>query len=155
MSITRDELLVSIKGAGGKFNLDPASFSWLSTVSKAFERIVWVSCHIYYRAAVGTNASGLVAYGVDWDSNPPETISRAAVVACTPAADHPVWQSSITQPLVLPPSRLQSRKEYLITAKEAVDKQPGTIIWANSGDESKEVGELWAKYTVRLSGTRA
>lgn len=128
---------------------------WLHKLAAAFERIEWLSATLCWKPFVGTSASGSVAFGVDWNSNAEDPVKREKVLATTPVYESPVWQSGQLQ---LPLSMLMSRRQYMIAAKDLVDRQPGTLIWSLAGLDSaaaKSVGELWVIYRVRLSGTTA
>lgn len=129
---------------------------WLHKLAAAFERVEWLSATLHWKPFVGTSASGSVAFGIDWNSNADTVIKREKVLATTPVYESPVWQSG---QLVLPTSMLMSRKQYMISATDLVDRQPGTLVWSLIGLDSaaavKAIGELWIVYRVRLSGTTA
>lgn len=155
--VERREMIVEIKAKSqGAFDLDPKNFSWLKTVSAAYERCEWQMASIFYKPAVGTNVSGLVVYGIDWNSNAPAAPDRTKVLAYTPVSDHPVWQDASTQPLVLAASKLQSRKEYLLDSTNKVDVQPGQLVYnCTNTDATSLLGELWIHYRIRFFGTQA
>jgi hypothetical protein len=142
------------KPGGGYIDLQPKNFSWISGVAKAFERIVWHECHIYWKPAVGTTTNGIIAYGADWGSND-SSVDKKTVQACTPVYDHPVWQDTRSRPMVLPRNRLQSRKEYILSGKDASDVQPGRIAYYCSASGLTSCGELWVRYRVSFYGTQA
>lgn len=160
--VTRTELVGSViqasSGDGtGSINMfpDASAFAWLHKVRSAFDRIEWMSATLHWKPFVGTNTSGSIAYGVDWNSSV-VSLTRAKVQATTPVYESPVWQSG---QLALPARYLMSRKVYLLEAENTVDKQPGTIIWALAGTGNPPstgritFGEIWCTYKVRLSGT--
>lgn len=163
--VTRSELVGSVAmaaaGTGtGSINMypDSSSFAWLHKLRSAFDRIEWMSATLCWKPFVGTQASGSVAFGVDWNSQP-GTTTRAKVQACTPVYESPVWQSGS---LSLPNRYLMTRKVYLLESSVLQDKQPGVIVWALAGvvspkdkDASIVFGEIWCTYKVRLSGTTA
>lgn len=159
--ISRDEMLFSVtdEGVQKAVALHPDNFPWLKTIAAAYERIKWHSCHIYWKPAVGTHTSGLVIYGVDWNSNlTSSTATETKVQSLTPVLDHPVWQDSRTTPLVLPRSRLMTRKEYLLNNTSAADKQPGqlAIYMAAIANPATKlvVGQVWVRYSVEFFGTQ-
>lgn len=135
-------------------DLLPDNFTFLGTVWKAFERYRWHSLRIFYKPAVGTTASGLVSYGIDYTITK-NNIDRAAIAALTPNVSHALWNDSTKRPLVIPASMLQSRTWYLASG-DAVDKCAGRLCIAASGATGVQfVGEIWASYDVTLSGTRS
>lgn len=157
LTVAREELLVSINskdGRKGYIDLIPSKFSWLNTVAKAYERCTWLSAQVYYKPAVGTNTDGLIVYGIDWNSLGTGA-TRAAVQAYTPVADHPVWQDNRGSPLVLPTNKLQTRKEYIISAPIKQDAQPGQLVWCcdSSAADTVFIGELWIRYKIHFFGT--
>lgn len=166
--ISRSELMAEVastsKGAGndtGYAHLfpDASTLSWLHKVRSAFDRIEWLSATLHYKSFVGTNTSGSVAFGVDWNSNF-TAVTRSKVQALTPVYETPIWQSG---QITLPARYLMTRKVYLLEAdssKNIEDRQPGTVLWALAGVDApaattKTVGEIWCTYKVRLSGTTA
>lgn len=163
--IQREELIRSLKLVKGNVSaqdyvdLSPGQFQFLKSISKAFERIQWIACMIYWKPAVGTTFGGLVSYAVDWDSDvSADGLTRAKIQAYTPVCSHAVWQDTQNRPLVLPPSRLMSRTWYLYdhTGADTVDKQPGRlVVGADASAQTTDVilGELWIKYHVKFSGT--
>lgn len=165
VSMQREELirsLTTIKAAGAVsavikdyIDLQPMNFAFMRSLSKAFERIQWLSCHIYWKPAVGTTAGGLVSYAIDWDSDA-NNVSRTDMSGYTPVLTHAVWQDSQKTPMVLPPSRLMSRKWYLFdhSGADNVDKQPGRLLVSAETTDPMLVGELWIRYHVKFSGTR-
>lgn len=163
MRVSRDELLASVSvpaqkaSIAGIENLTPKSFSWLSNVARSFERCVFHSAQVYWRPAVGTNTDGMICYGVDWNWSA-GTPTRETVVAKTPAFDHAVWQDTRKQPMILPASKLASRKEYLLDSAQTQDTGPGQIVYAAQStvmDKEKFLGELWIRYDITLFGTKS
>lgn len=157
VTVSRREMFVEVTGGDVKvYIFEPSNFTWLANLSKSFDRLVWVRAHLYFKSAVGTTTNGMVAYGMDWNFSNPSFTNRKTVLACTPVADHPVWQSTEDQPLILPPNRLMSRREYLVTTSSTVkqeDRAPGYLLVACSSDSKTVVGEIWVDYTVQLFGT--
>lgn len=155
--VTRCELLdavvVSTAASVGSVALLPSStaLSWLHKLRSAFDRIEWLSAKLHWKPFVGTQTSGSVAFGVDWNSVA-ATVTRAKVQACTPVYESPVWQAGN---LNLPARYLMSRKVYHFDATDEADRQPGKLIWAVAGASAATVGEIWCTYKVRLSGTTA
>lgn len=158
MTVTRDELLkvVSVDTgktvASGSVKLHPDSFSWLKGVAKSFERAVWKNARVYWKPAVGTHVNGLLVAGVDWASKM-DGADRSKIQALTPIMDFPVWQGNATNPMVLPPSRLMSRKEYVLASSAAEDSAPGSLVYNCTTGQAGFMGELWVRYTVQLFGT--
>lgn len=126
--------------------------AWLKKLTTAFERIRWHSARIMWRPAVGTNKDGRLLMAVDWDGKHENTTAQS-VSALTPIADVPLWQATT---LNLPPSRLQTRKEYFIdstAATERVDRSPASIAVYIGAATTGVVGHLWITYDVSLFGT--
>jgi len=158
MEISREELLVAVVATDkstalvGKHKIHPSGLAWLKTLVGSFETYQWLSVQIYWKPAVGTNTDGLIVYGMDWNGNA-ET-ARDKVQAMTPVSDHPVWQDTRLTPMILPSSRLQSRKFYFTTRLDQ-DGCPGELGWncSSTGPANKFYGELWIKYRIRFLGT--
>lgn len=153
--VSRTELLVELNGSTSKaIDMSLGNFTWLKMLATAFDRVTWHSAELMWKPAVGTTTDGLVAYGVDWNSSPKSNWVRKDILALTPIADHPVWQTTECEPLVLPSQKLMSRKEYFIQSSNKTETQPGTILIACTGtDQAKVHGELWIRYDVSLFGT--
>lgn len=159
MTVSREELLVAVTGNGtevsGSIDLKPDSFSWLKNVANSFERITWHQCQIYWKPAVGTSVNGLVVYGVDWNSKTPATLTRAIIQAMTPVCDHPLWQDNRGRPLILPVSKLMTRKEYSLQSDVKPDSQPAILSYHVASSDKMFLGEIWIKYRVTMFGTRS
>lgn len=161
VTLERCEMLTALKLGSGKSTLvgsEPlalAKFGFLASMGKAFERVRWMQCHIWYKPAVGTNFGGLVTLGVDWNLGKGPT-DRKGIVALTPNHTLACYADSEKSPMVLPSDRLMSRQWY-DTSKDDADGAPGTLCWAvDSTAPSAEttVGEVWVRYRVVLSGTQ-
>lgn len=143
-------------GLSGSFNLVPSSFSFLSTISKSFERSVWHKVHFYWKPLVGGLVGGLVTMGVDWDWKGSQP-DRTQISAYTPNSTVAVREDCQTCPLALPPAKLQSRKYYFHNSDgDWVDRGPAKIWIAGSvqsDQASKEIGEIWAEYDITMLGT--
>lgn len=138
----------------GKTELVPTSkvMTWLHKLSAAFDRIEWLSATLHYKPFVGTNSTGSIAFGVDWNSDV-GTLSREKILAATPVYESPVWQGGN---MALPAKMLMTRKFYFLQSSVAADKMPGILMWNLAGaTTSSSYGELWVTYKVRLSGTTA
>lgn len=164
ITLNRSELLtkisipVTLASNKGKIDIFPSSFSFLKNISSSFDRLIWNSLKIYYKPAIGTAYGGLVSVGMDWDFIADE-IDRKAISSLTPNISTAAWQDTETKPLVLPQSRLQSRKYYFPNNTKAgdVDRGPGRLHWAVEGTSNKDsgtvLGEIWATYSVTMQGT--
>lgn len=154
-TISRREFLIEVKGGDmGVLKLTPSSFQWLASLSKSFDRVIWNRMAFFWKAAVGTTTNGLMSYGVDWNSSTTSVTDRKKVLMLTPVTDVPVWQSTESSMMVLPASKLMSRKEYLIGQGDIVDQVPGYLCYAcSNGDKTLVCGELWVEYTAVLFGT--
>nr|QHA33889.1 putative coat protein [Atrato Sobemo-like virus 2] len=161
--MARTELLTTVKlaassaTANGSVDIVPSSFSFMKNLFSSFERIRWDSLHFYWKPAVGTVYGGLFSMGVDWDLSSQAT-TREAISGYTPNASMACFADSQKTPMVLPPSRLQSRLWYTPNQGDKTDKGPCSLVWAVSGTEgptAATLGEIWATYTVVMSGTHA
>lgn len=154
--LKRDEFLATVTGKSKNvIDLYPSStvFPFLYGLTKCYERIVWHSMRIHYKTASGTTKDGMITMGIDWNSNAKvENITKSQVQSYTPNCEFPVWIQS--KSMVLPSSRLMSRKEYIIASKDVADKQPGQLV-VFPGGEAYEHGDLWVEYDVSLHGTTA
>lgn len=129
----------------------------LKGISNSFERIVWHSCKIFWKSAVGTTRDGTIAIGIDWDSTSAKP-DRGKVVSATPNVSLPVWQNTDLSPMVLPSSRLMTRREYIMSSSSAEDKSPASVLYAltvGKMDQAHTYGDIWIEYDVTLSGTRS
>lgn len=134
--------------------LVPDSFAWLKNIAKSFERVRWNSCVLQWRPAVGTTTSGVIAYGAAWDCSSTDPPNREDVLAQTPVADHPIWQ---TGRLSLPVSRLRSRAWYQPTASDKFDAAPCSLKLSMSATNLKAkqlAGEWWVTYDITMAGTQ-
>lgn len=160
---SRCELVRSFKMAANEqthadyIDIYPSAFKFLKSIGTAFERVQWLQLEFFWKPALGTTAGGLVSYGIDWDFVGSTTKSRADISCCTPNVSHAIWMDSQSKPLVVPSSRLMGRLWYTPDAGDDVDKGPGRFLIAvdMTSSQALTVGEIWARYKVRFSGTRA
>lgn len=150
LNFSRTELLGELAKASGTFDLCPNSFPFLKGLASSFELYRWTRLVLVYKPAVGTTVAGALTFGVDW-SNAGTATTRQKVAALTPMMDLPVWQ---TGRLVLPSSRLQTRREYILASSDVNDKQPGKVCWASSCKEEAPIGDIWVEYSVQMFGTK-
>lgn len=159
--VKRKELLEAVKAgalAGDvykKFVLRPKNFTWLKTLSKAFEKYQWVSLKVMWKPAVGTTVGGLVSMGMRWEETTQDPSKREEIVAHTPNRTIAVWEDGEKMPLLIPPSRLQTRKWYLMD-DDGSDGGPGQVeLGVSTSEVNKLLGEVWVEYTIRMAGTQA
>lgn len=163
MTIARRELLMEVAIAANKdavykmADLRPDNFHFLKGIAKSFERFRFTKLNIYWKPAVGTTYGGMVAIGIDWDFSDNTAQTRADITSYTPSQSFSCWSDTERTPLVLPPSRLQSRNWYA-TSATTFDGGVGRLKIAANGETSpntsKTVGELWIDYRVQFSGTQ-
>lgn len=163
--VRRKEFIATLTGSQKSFvsTLSVAAFPWLKKLGAAFDRVIWHSMKIIWKPAVGTTTDGMVCYGVDWASDPkkgPSDYTRQAALNYTPVADHPVWQSNESG-LVLPVSKLMTRKEYYVfidssrdSPPDNFDLAPGILVAIVDSSLSKTFGEVWIEYDASLFGTQ-
>lgn len=164
LTFSRDELFCELKlpanksASGASVTLHPDNFPFLKSLSKSFDQIVWRNVKFVYKPAVGTNWGGLVTLGFDWDFSASNAPDRKYVSALTPNLTTSAWGDTSKSPMVLPTSRLQTRKFYVLAGgATAVDQGPGKFCWAVSGQSSSSeqtVGEVWVSYSVQMLGTQ-
>lgn len=162
ITLQRSELIKSVEVANnsntsdGYIKLLPTAsvLPWLYKLASSFDQIVWHQARVIYKPAIGTTFGGSFVIGVDW--NPAATTSsRSTVQACSPVAETAVWQPS---QIVLPASRLQSRKYYFMSASQAQDAAPAAILYnlkCSSVAEQTFIGDIWLEYKVSLLGPSA
>lgn len=159
--VRRKELLFEVKAGDTaedlfkKFTVSPRKFTWLQTLSKAFEKYQWSSLRFMWKPAVGTVVGGLVTMGMRWDTTDQDPAARTDIVAHTPNITHAIWEDGERKPLVLPADKLQTRRWYIMNDKGS-DGGPGQLeVGVTSAATKQVLGEVWAEYTVRMSGTQA
>lgn len=160
--IRRCELLADVSAkasVGGHLLLKPdaSQLVFLNGLANSFDRIVWHSARVFWRSAVGTTTNGTMTFGPDWNNKTADDVKLSTVSACTPLVTLPIWQSNDKQPLVLPSSKLMTRKEYSLAEADGFDSSPATILYFLTVDTSantKAYGNLWVEYDVTLSGTK-
>lgn len=165
IKLTRDELLCTVATTANNVTsvftkeLKPSAgvMPFLFRLSSCYQRIRWISARITWRPSCGTNTNGIISYGVAFNNSKSVT-TRDMVVALTPVNDHPVWQSSVNAPLIIPAEMLMSRKWYALntTLADDFDLQIGKFCVGMTHDQegaSKSRGEFWINYTVEMEGT--
>lgn len=161
MTFSRKELLQQVNVNNSQtwsaaYKLLPDTFSLLKGIAANFERIRWLKLKFYYKTGVSTMTGGMMTMGVDWDWSAPQT-SRDKIAAYTPSQSFAIWKDMESTPLVLPSSRLQSRAWYTPSSLTTIDAGPGIVAAAVNlqANTTGIIGEVWAEYTVLLSGTKA
>uniref|UniRef100_A0AB39J8D1 Capsid protein n=1 Tax=Chihuahua culicoides solemo-like virus 1 TaxID=3239315 RepID=A0AB39J8D1_9VIRU len=159
ITLSRKELVTTItsESNGSKsltIALKPDSFKFLKNLGSSFERTRWLKMSFFYKPAVSMTSAGLVAMGVDWDSQSTKS-TREDIAAYTPSSTFAVWQDTEKAPLILPPTKLQSRQWYMHASSEQADSGPGTLVISATGPNSSTLGELFVVYTVQMMGTKA
>lgn len=158
--IKRNELLVSLDLDDTKTEqffvvpLKPTAnnLPWLFGLTRSFDQVIWHSAVLTYRPCVGTNSSGIIVIGMDWNfSSNKDSMTRTHIQSCTPVTETPVYAPTR---LVLPRSRLQSRKSYNTNATDN-DASPGQILAYMRAGKGIMCGDLWMEYDVTLMGTQA
>lgn len=159
--VSRSEYLVELTTAAAtglvrsEILLRPASFPWLSNISKAFEMYKWEKLVFEYRPSVGAATDGNFAMAADWGSKSlADAFTRAQLFSLTPSVDTPVW--SPVKSFSLPKNRLQTRTWYFVgdNEEELLEQAPGWLAYIAKTNGAKTVGEIWVHYTVCLAGTR-
>lgn len=161
VKISRRELLYTVTttqatGLSAAVSLKPSASAmpWLYGLSKSFEQIAWHKLVIQWVPMVATTTPGSIAIGLDWTGKcTASDATRAKTVCLTPVMDTPLWQRAT---LVVPASRLQSRKYYTVDSDDAYDTSPGTLCVNVTGTNvTATLGEVWVDYSISLLGTRS
>lgn len=165
ITLSRREMLRSVKVgpansayAADSVEIQPNKFQFLKQFTM-FDKVKWQKLHIFYKPGVGANFNGFVSYGVSWDMETTDPKDREAISALTPNMSHALWFDGEARPLVCPQSKLAMRAWYTPTdTKDLVERGPGKIlIGATTSGQTNTtamvVGELWADYTVTLTGS--
>lgn len=163
LTITKREMLTTIALAAdtaetlGSVPLICDSFPYLKGLSASFDRVVFKKMHLWFKPAVGTTYPGRVSMGVDWDYKSKPTL-RKQLAGFTPTATAAAWEDTEKQQMVLPRNSLQSRTFYSTSGAKTdyVNQGPGMLHWGVSGKQDSAIAtisEIWAEYTVTLSGT--
>lgn len=163
ITLVRREMIRAVKiGVRGAFESDyidivPSNLSFLKQF-EMFDRVRWNKLHLFYKPGVGANFNGFVSYGVLWGFDKATISSRSDISALTPNMSHAVWFDGEARSMVLPQSRLQTRPWFTPADSDSVEKGPGRIFVAaeSSGATNaaaQAVGELWADYSVTLTGS--
>lgn len=167
LTLQRREYLRAVNiGIKGVTELDyidivPANFNFLKQFSM-FDRVKWNKLTIFYKPGVGSNYNGFVTYGVLWGFDKSVPSDRSGVSSLTPNMSHAIWVDGEPRPLICPQSKLQLKPWYTPddggTAGDIVETGPGRIVVAaespaNTNAAKAIVGELWADYSVTLTGT--
>jgi hypothetical protein len=158
MNLDHEELWVSVKGlalsAPQILRFAPGSsfptLAFLDKMAIPFDRYVLLRVEVLYKPSVGTTKDGFVVIGVDWDvAGQVSTLAGAQTLL--PRVRIPVWQE---QRMVLPTNRLMSRRFLLCSSNVALSKDPdyGCFGLAISCNQATEVGEIWVRYRIQLSG---
>jgi len=173
MRIRRRELLTALNGQDKNYWLiSPSktnttySLSWLPGLAANFDRYKVHSLKFVYRPSVGTTTAGTVMMGIDWDSRGWTSMTSTNanymkyIAASTPMIETPAWQAAT---LVCPPSKLMSRKEYMIweqaeknswvvKEEDKCNVSPGSLVFMSTV-ASGECGHIWVEYDISMYGT--
>lgn len=148
---------VSVSDKGDYTKSIPCSlrdFTWISKIAKAYERVKFHKLGFTFRSCVGTNASGLIAIGFEFDPAAAAPTNRENVTCLEPFLEVPIWG---TPPmLVVPQSRLNSVNWYVMDSSDKALAMPGCLQVAVSSDKkSTVVGDIFCSYDVTFMGPQA
>lgn len=138
---------------GNYISLSPTKLPFLAGFTKMFDRYVYHRIRIVYRPSCGSTTSGSLIVGIDWDSKKSANLTYKVISNLTPVMDLPLWQGGT---LVLPPSKLMTRKEYIINTDDTdeFDSTPGFVCFAATGATAQTAGHLWIDYDISFFGTK-
>jgi hypothetical protein len=156
-------------------DLCPASFAWLNGVAQNYSKFRWLMCHIYYLPTCPTSSSGVVAFGLTYDTNDSVVgLTLASVQQVYNSVSGPVWagfdgtsglnnkspnipQGAMAVPLDA--SRMDKPwYKYATTtqlgamsAPEQAMYVPASVLAAtDSGVSVNGIGQLMVKYRIEL-----
>lgn len=139
----------------GYFDICPSSFTFLKKFVM-FDKVRWNKLRLFYKPGVGATFNGFVSYGVLWEFGS-TSADRSQISALTPNISHAIWYDGQASPLNLPQAKLQTRPWY--TPDETTDtleKGPGRVFWCVESSAQANaivVGEIWAEYSITMTGT--
>lgn len=157
--VKRKEFLASIENGFGYKLIHPSKFAWLKGLATLYDRYVLHSVQVFWKPAVGTNTTGMMMMGIDWDGKSDLTTdekAKLAVMSAQPCFEVPVWQMGS---MSLPKNKLMSRKSYLTeTPKEPFEIGdienycPGCIMYCCTIPKGTAAGHLWVEIDISFSG---
>lgn len=128
--------------------LNPRKWKWIDKVSAAYERCKFHRLGFTFRTAMGTTASGLVTYGVDWDPSAHAPTDRAVVSACTPFTECAIWANP--SEMVCAQDKLNAVTWYVFDQFQV--SMPGKLLVYAESEANKLVGDIFVHYDLTLSG---
>lgn len=163
ITLQRREMLSAVKvGAKGSLvmshiDIVPDSFVFLKQF-KMFDKVKWNKLHVFYKPGVGANYNGFVSYGSLWGFDKDNLSKRSDISALTPNMSHAIWVDGESRPLICPLSKLQTRPWFSPLASDKTEKGPGRLFVAaesagNQNTTEDTVGEIWADYSITLTGS--
>lgn len=149
------EVKADDKGSFTKaFPCNLRNFTWISKIANAYERVKFHKLGFTYRACVGTNSTGLIAMGFDYDSNASAPTDRDNVTCLEPFVEVPIWGSPST--MMLPQNKLNAVNWYIMDSTDPVLKSPGSLLVAVTSDKkSITIGDIFCTYDVTFMGPQA
>lgn len=142
---------------GGYLNTFPCNlrnFTWISKIANAYERVKFHKLGFTYRACVGTNSTGLIAMGFDFDPSASKPSSRDNVTCLEPFLEVPIWGSPSM--MMLPQSKLNAVNWYTMDSSDVTMRAPGSLLVAVSSDKTSAViGDIFCTYDVTFMGPQA
>jgi len=137
------------------FSPGTSGLSFLDKISLPFDRYILHSVVVEWKPSCGTTKDGAIVIGVDWDALGNVT-SMQNVQTLLPRIRCPVWQS---QSMVIPPSRLMSRRFLFVGASTEAAKLAiadrasfALCVLSTLAEKASPVGEIWVRYKISLEG---
>lgn len=122
-------------------------FTWVSKIANAYERVRFHKLGFSYRSCVGTNSSGLIAYGFDYDPDQ-KAGDRAAITALEPFVEVPIWSTPAI--MMIPSNRLNAVQWYTM---DSSFKAPGCLqVAVNCDKNTAVIGDMFCYYDVTFMG---
>lgn len=162
IKIAHNEMIMTItttKSGAGKAKttssvlLRPSAFQFAKNLAASFQRYRFDRLAIRYVPGVGTDKTGMISIGVDWDITQGAK-DRPAIAALTPNLCDSIHLAGRAPAIMnIPASRLRGRPWYQVS-KTDQDGSPASLhVAAETGTEEMTVGEVWVMYTITFDGT--
>jgi hypothetical protein len=129
-----------------------ATYPWLSTQSKGWEKYKFHKFEVMYIPNHGTDTSGSIFLAFDYDPEDPPPTTQNQMATFQTVTQQRVWdKTGISLAVRQAFAGIQYKK--IRRGPVAGDKSiydPARLIYATNGCPSSEVGDIWVNYTIEL-----